>query len=97
MYRAYQAAAKLFMLGVDYITSTYIHLTEVIYWHRLRVVDPAAAFPGLRREALGEFWDRTGALQRGSVGDSACRLFSIRDYVDSLLVEAERDPQLYLR
>lgn len=95
--RFYQAEAKLLMLGVDYATSTYIHLVEVIYWHRLRELDREAAFPALQRDVLGAFWDRTGDLQRGPVGAAACRLFSIRDYVDSLLAEAERDPQLYLR
>jgi aminoglycoside 3-N-acetyltransferase len=97
MYRAYQSEAKLLMLGVDYATSTYIHLVEVLYWHTLRALDPTAAFPGLQRDTLGAFWDRTGDLQRGLVGDAPSRLFSIRKYVDALLTEVEKNAGFYLR
>ena len=31
MYRAYRRGGRLLMLGVDYETSTYIHLVEVLY------------------------------------------------------------------
>ena len=95
MYKAYRAGAKLLMLGVDYTSSTYIHLVEVMYWHRLRARDRTAAYPALRRPALGAFWDQAGGLRRGSVGDAACRLFSIREYVDALLAEVERNAHLY--
>lgn len=101
MYRAYQADARLLMLGVDYFSSTYIHLVEVIYWHRLRARRQDAgefpAFPALDRNVLGAFWERTGALRRGRVGDAACRLFGVRSYVDALLAEVERNARLYLR
>ena len=43
LYKAYQTNAKLLMLGVDYVTSTYIHFVEVLYWHRLRARDRAAS------------------------------------------------------
>jgi len=96
-FRAYQAEAKLLMLGVDYATSTYIHLVEVIYWHRLRALDQEAAFPALQRDVLGAFWDRTGNLQRGPVGAAACRLFSVRKYVDTLVTEVEHNFLPYRR
>ena len=101
MYRAYQADAKLLMLGVDYYTSTYIHLVEAMYWQTLRGrrrdTERAAAFPALDRVKLGAFWEGSGELRRGRVGDADCRLFGIRNYVDSLLAEVERNPQPFLR
>ena len=101
MYRAYQANAKLLMLGVDYYTSTYIHLVEAMYWHTLRGrsrnTERAAAFPALDRVKLGAFWEGSGELRRGRVGDADCRLFGIRNYVDTLLAEVARNPQPFLR
>lgn len=96
MYRAYRVEGKLLMLGVDYSSSTYIHLVEVMHWHRRRAADPSAPHRYINRTTLGEFWDQTSDLRRGSVGDAECRLFPIRQYVDSLLAEVERQPELYL-
>ena len=101
MYRAYQAGGKLLMLGVDYYTSTYVHLVEAMYWHMLRArsrdTGREPAFPALDRVKLGAFWERSGGPQHGQVGDAACRLFGIRVYVDTLLAEVERNPRPYLR
>ena len=101
MYRAYQGGGKLLMLGVDYYTSTYVHLVEAIYWHALRVrsrgTEREPAFPALDRVKLGAFWESTGGPRHGRVGDAACRLFGIRSYVDTLLAEVERNPRPYLR
>jgi aminoglycoside 3-N-acetyltransferase len=97
MYKAYQANAKILMLGVDYVSSTYIHFVEVLYWHRLRARDQTVTYPALKRPELGAFWDQVGELGRGLVGDAACRLFSIKKYVDTLLAEVERNAHLYLR
>ena len=100
MFRAYQADAKLLMLGVDYFSSTYIHLVETMYWHKLRAnnadAEEIAGYPALDRKVLGAFWERTGRLRRGRVGDAACRLFSVRSYVDMLLAEVEGKAGLYL-
>jgi len=95
MYRAYQADGKILMLGVDYNSSTYIHFVEVIYWHKRLERNPEAKYIGLNRPALGEFWDRLGNLNRGLVGDSDCRLFRIREYIDTLLCEVEKNPDKY--
>ena len=95
MFRAYKADGKLLMLGVDYQTSTYIHLVEVIYWNKRLADNPDANFIGLNRPKLGAFWDGLGKLRRGKVGDSDCRLFQIKTYVDTLLVEVERNPEPY--
>jgi len=100
MYRAYRARAKLLMLGVDYLSSTFIHLVEVIYWNKLHAASQgrgdAPPFFAMDRRALGAYWERTGTLRRGRVGDADCRLFSARDYVDALLTEVERNAELYL-
>jgi aminoglycoside 3-N-acetyltransferase len=97
MVRAYDRAGKILMLGVDYHTSTYVHLVEVTYWNRCLETDQEANYLWLDRDRLGEFWDRTGPVARGPVGDAACRLFGIREYVDGLLVEVTRDPDRYDR
>ena len=96
MFRAYKANAKLLMIGVDYQTSTYIHLVEVIHWNKYLADDTQAQFIGLNRPALGEFWEGLGQLRRGRVGDSDCRLFYINTYVDTLLAEVERNPEPYV-
>jgi len=96
MYRAYRVEGKLLMLGVDYNSSTYIHLIEVMHWHRRRATDSTAPYRYIDRPALGAFWDQKGDLNRGLVGNAECRLFPIRKYVDSLLAEVERQPDTYL-
>lgn len=96
MFRAYKANAKLLMIGVDYETSTYIHLVEVIYWNKRLVNVPRARYFGLKRPELGEFWEGLGQLRRGKVGDSDCRLFHIKTYVDTLLTEVEHNPKPYI-
>ncbi len=91
MVRAYRQSGKLLMLGVDYETSTYVHLVEVMLWNEIRKGDPEAAYVGLDREKSGAKWDQIGRLNRGKIGDADCRCFQIRDYVDTLLVEARRE------
>ena len=95
MYRAYQADAKLLMLGVEYDSSTYVHLVETIRRNE-RPDELWSSVPWrLDRPLLGEFWDSNGNLQRADVGDAYCRLFQIKEYVDTLLVEVKRDPSFY--
>ena len=96
MFRAYKTDGKLLMIGVDYETSTYIHLVEVIHWNKRLADDSQASFIGLNRPALGAFWDALGQLRQGKVGDSNCRLFHIKTYVDTLLAEVDRNPEPYL-
>ncbi len=97
MYRAYQRNGKLLMFGVDYNSSTYTHLVEVIDWNKQLSQNPNAKYRGLDRPRLGDFWDGVGNLSRGLVGDADCRLFAIREYVDALLCEVEHSPDLYVR
>ena len=96
MFRAYTMNAKLLMIGVDYETSTYIHLVEVLHWNKRLTDDAQAEYISLKRPELGEFWERLGQLRQGRVGDSACRLFHIQTYVDTLLAEVERNPKPYV-
>ena len=95
MNRAYQANGKLLMLGVDYRSSTYVHFVETQHWNGLLAQGLHVEFEFLRRPVAGEFWDRAGSLCRGPVGNADCRLFRIRDYVDTLLSEVERNPGPY--
>ena len=96
MFRAYTANAKLLMIGVDYETSTYIHLVEVIHWNKRLADAPQAEYIRLKRPELGEYWERLGQLRIEKVGDSVCRLFHIKTYVDTLLAEVERTPEPYV-
>ena len=96
MFRAYKANAKLLMIGVDYQTSTYIHFVEVIHWNKRLRNDAEAAFIGLNRPALGAFWEGLDQLKQSRVGDSDCRLFHIKTYVDTLLAEVECNLELYI-
>ncbi|MBM3240001.1 AAC(3) family N-acetyltransferase [Candidatus Poribacteria bacterium] len=97
MYKAYQSDGKILMLGVDYDSSTYIHFVEVIYWNKLLDLDPEAKYPALNRPVLGEFWDQVSNLSRGFGGAAECRLFRIREYIDTLLREVEKNPYPYLK
>lgn len=96
MFRAYKTDAKLLMLGVDYESSTYAHLVEVIHWNKRLIEDPEAEYIRLKRSKLGAFWDEVGRLRQGLVGDATCRLFRIKDYVDTLLKEVEWNPEPYV-
>jgi len=97
MYKAYQADGKLLMLGVDYETSTYIHLVEVILWNKRLNQNTSARYPALNRPALGAFWDRVGNLNRSLIGNANCRLFGIRKYIHTLLREVENNPEPYMK
>lgn len=97
MSKAYHADGKLLMLGVDYYSSTYIHFVEVLSWNKRLSQNPEAKHIGLNRFALGAFWNKIGNLRRGLVGNADCRLFRIREYVDTLLREVESNPHLYIR
>ena len=85
------------MLGVDYFTSTYIHVVEVMYWNALLKEDPQASFLRIDRNKLGAFWEGLEKLNRSKIGDADCRCFGIRDYVDTLLEEVRRNPECYDR
>jgi aminoglycoside N3'-acetyltransferase len=87
-----QPGAQVLMLGVDYHSATFCHLVEVLDWHRRLAANPQAPYYFTNRERLGEHWDSLGRLARGTVGQAACRLFPVRDFVDTLLVAVQADP-----
>ena len=97
MIRAYEQNGKILMLGVDYHSSTYIHVVEVMFWNDRLKENPDAEFIWLDRIRLGEVWDRSGILETGKIGDASCRLFQIRAYVDQLLDIVRNDPDSYDR
>ena len=97
MVKAYRANGKLLMLGVDYDSSTYAHFVEVILWHQRLDSNPEATYPLLKRPELGAFWDRISNLNRGLIGNADCRLFRIRQYIDTLLGKVQNNPDPYIR
>ena len=99
MMKAYRANGKILMIGVDYESSTYIHAVEVIDWKERLQGNSKAEFAwiGRNRPVLGEYWDSLGRLRRGRVGNADCRLFSIRDFVDTLLEAVRAEPSKYYR
>ena len=97
MIRAYDRDGKILMLGVDYESSTYCHVVEVMYWNERLSNDPNASFVRLDRDRMGEVWEQTGSMKTGKIGDAGCRLFRIRDYVDGLLAVVRADPDPYDR
>jgi aminoglycoside N3'-acetyltransferase len=46
---------------------------------------------------LGEYWDGIGKQHRGKVGDAECRLFFIREFVDTLLAVVEKEPARFFK
>ena len=97
MQRAYDVDGKLLMLGTDYETLTYVHLVEAILWQRRLEADADAEYGVIDRQVAGRFWDSTGKVSHGKVGDAECRLFRIRECVDALLTETVRNPEPYWR
>jgi aminoglycoside 3-N-acetyltransferase len=97
MVRAYRADGKLLMLGVDYNSSTYMHLVEVMHSNRRRETDANARYFGIDRPQLGEHWDSLSNQRRGRVGDADGRLFGIREFVDTLLETVTENPQRFFK
>lgn len=88
---------RLLMLGVDYHSATFCHLVEVLYWDQRRRQNPNAPYLFLMREEAGSWWDAQGRLRRGQVGNAACRLFSIRAFVDGLLAAVTIEPARFCK
>ena len=95
MVRAYRRSGKLLMLGVDYGSSTYVHLVEVIICNEWLKSDPEAPYVALNREQIGGFWDQFGQMNRGKLGNADCRFFEIQDYVDTLLEEVRKNSRRF--
>jgi len=92
MARAMQRQGKQLMLGVDYFSSTYIHIVECLLLAHRRQSDPEARYIWLDRIRLGEYWENIGQISHGKVGQADCRLFDIRAFVDGLLEAVIADP-----
>ena len=85
MFKAYEQNGQILMIGVDYQSSTYIHLAEVIIWNMQRIHRENVPFPQLDRVSCGKYWETLGQISEGFVGNARCKLFGIRNYVDSLV------------
>jgi aminoglycoside 3-N-acetyltransferase len=98
MWLAYEDPdGKVLMIGVEYHSSTYCHLIEVLDWNRRLAANPQAEYRWINRETLGAYWDTLGRLQRGQVGQAPCRLFAIRDFVDTLRAAVMREPNRWFK
>lgn len=93
MLRAYDRDAKVLMLGVDYHSSTYMHVVEVMFWNQRLQSNPQSSYNFVNRELLGAYWDSLGRLSRGKVGQANCRLFSASDFVNTLLEYVRANPR----
>jgi aminoglycoside 3-N-acetyltransferase len=93
--KMYRNDARILFLGTDYRSATFMHVIEVMH-HDLRLrQNPNAEFAYINRQNLGAYWDATGFLRRGLVGDAECRLFSARYAIDLLLAEVRANPRSY--
>ncbi len=98
MIRAYhRPAGKILMLGVDYHSSTYCHVVEVMDWNRRLVDDSTARYGWIDRDKLGAWWDEQGRLARGNVGQADSRLFGIRAFVDAALAAVRMEPTRWFK
>lgn len=97
MLRAYGEGGKVLMLGVDYKSSTYMHVVEVTHWNALLAENSEAEYFWIDRFKLGEYWDSLQRSRLGKVGNSDCRLFPIRDFVDSCTEAVKSEPAKFFK
>lgn len=93
LYRAYRAGGRVLMLGVDYKSSTFIHLAEIIDWNERLKADDQVRYRYTDRLAVGALWETTGNVTHGKVGDADSRLFSIKTYVDAIRIWIRDRPE----
>ena len=98
MLKAYRApTGKVLMLGVDHHSSTYCHVVEVLFWAWRKSVRPDIPYDYIDREEVFVFWDPLSRQKRGKIGDSDCRLFGIREFVDTVLEAVKKDPKRFFK
>jgi len=95
--RARGAGGKILMLGVDYHSSTFMHLIETMHWNQRLATFPKAEYQYMNRKVAGEYWDGLEKLSRGLVGDAPCRLFPIREFTDTVLAAAKKEPTRFYK
>jgi len=93
----FEPKSKILMLGVDYNSSTFCHLVEVIYWNERLINDNKAQYVWLDRIKLGEYFDSLGKAKTGFIGKAYSRLFKIREFVDTLLEVVRKEAGNYDR
>jgi len=88
---------KVLMLGTNYDTLTYRHLIEATFRAWRKSIRHDAAFNRLDGEEIFVFWDELHRQKQGKIGDSACRLFLIGEFLDTLLDAAKADPKRFFK
>lgn len=97
MQKAFQNGGKILMLGVDYESSTYVHIAESRYRKSRLDGEEVGPHPFSHLTRVGEYWERVGELRTDKIGDAICRLFRIREYVDTVVSEFNRNMDDYLK
>jgi aminoglycoside 3-N-acetyltransferase len=97
MLKAYSEGGRILMMGVDYKSSTYMHVVEVMHWNERVAEDSSAEYFWIDRFKLGAFWDSLERSRLGKVGSSDCRLFPIRDFVDACLAAVKEEPAKFFK
>jgi aminoglycoside N3'-acetyltransferase len=96
--KAYRCpAGKMLMLGTDHKSVTYCHFVEVLFWAWRRSLQPDAGYDWINREEVFVFWDALQRQNRDWIGEADCRLFLIRDFVDTVLEAAKEKPRRFFK
>lgn len=96
IFKGYMMGGKVLLAGVTYRACTYIHLAEVIRWNELLAFDSSTTVPWLDLGKIGQHLDATSFASFGMVGDAPCRLFPIKDLVDSVVSLLRAEPARFL-
>jgi aminoglycoside N3'-acetyltransferase len=95
--KLYDNDALLLMLGVDYHSSTYMHVAETIDFNRRKAERPSAAYFFIDRPLLGLWVDRHCDVATGYVGHAYARLLPIGRYVDALAAQVKANPAYWFK
>ncbi len=95
--KLYEANAQLLMLGVDYHSSTYMHVAETIDFNRRKAATPSSGYFFIDRPLLGLWVDRHCDVATGQVGQAYSRLLNIRPYVDAMAAQVKANPSYWFK
>jgi aminoglycoside N3'-acetyltransferase len=96
--KAYRCpVGKVLMLGTNYKSSTYCHVVETMFLAWRKSLKDDAAFNYINREEVFVFWDSLNRQHRGKIADADCRLFGIREFVDTVLAAAKQEPRRFFQ
>ncbi len=95
--KLYENDALLLMLGVDYHSSTFMHVAETIDFNRRKAERPGASYFFIDRPLMGQWVDRHCDVGNGLVGQAHCRLIPIRRYVDAMAAQVKAQPAYWFK